>query len=113
VVRLRRAGGDAARASGLARVADLHARGRMDFELVGRPGEAKADALLAAAHRLYLPRKTISFVDPDDQDYIMAHKLEAETYPRLFGCGADLRKLADAAEPAGVPAVAEAVRKAA
>ncbi|UPT73501.1 MAG: hypothetical protein M0D55_16770 [Elusimicrobiota bacterium] len=104
------AGGDPARAAGLARVADLHARGRMDFELVGRPGEAKADALLAAAHRLYLPRKTISFVDPDDQDYILAHKLEAGSYPRLFGCGPDLRRLADAAEPEGVRAVADAVR---
>jgi hypothetical protein len=96
--------------AGLARVADLHARGRMDFELVGRPGEPKADALLAAVNRLYLPRKVISFVDPDDQDYILAHRLEAESYPRLFGCGSDLRRLADASDPAGVPAVAEAVK---
>ena len=96
--------------AGLARVADMHARGRMDFELVGRTGEPKADALLAAVHRLYLPRKVISFVDPDDQDYILAHRLEADTYPRLFGCGSDLRRLADASEPAGVPAVAEAVK---
>lgn len=94
----------------LARIADLHARGRMDFELVGRTGEPKADALLAAVHRLYLPRKIISFVDPDDQDYILAHRLEADTYPRVFGCGADLRRLADAAEPAGVASVAEAVK---
>jgi hypothetical protein len=82
----------------------------MDFELVGRPGEPKADALLAAVNRLYLPRKVISFVDPDDQDYILAHRLEAETYPRVFGCGADLRRLADASDSAGVPAVAEALR---
>ena len=100
------------RGAALARVADLHARGRMDFELVGRPGEPKADALLAAAHRLYLPRKVISFVDPDDQDYILAHRLEAETYPRLFACAADLRPVADAAEPAAVPAIADALRKA-
>ncbi len=104
---------DARPRAGLARVADMHARGRMDFELVGRSGEPKADALLAAVHRLYLPRKVISFVDPDDQDYILAHRLEADTYPRLFGCGEDLRRLADAAEPAGVPAVAEAVARAA
>lgn len=97
--------------AGLARVADLHARGRMDFELVGRPGELKADALLAAVNRLYMPRKVISFVDPDDQDYILAHHLHAETYPRVFGCGADLRRLADASEPADVPAVAEAVKR--
>ncbi|MCR4294142.1 MAG: hypothetical protein NUW21_01305, partial [Elusimicrobia bacterium] len=96
--------------AGLARVADLHARGRQDFELVGRPGEGKADALLAAVYRLYLPRKVISFVDPDDQDYILAHRLQAESYPRLFGCGPDLRRLADAAEPAGVAAVAAAVK---
>lgn len=96
--------------AGLARVADLHARGRQDFELVGRPGEGKADALLAAVHRLYLPRKVISFVDPDDQDYILAHRLQADSYPRLFGCGPDLRRLADAAEPADVAAVAAAVK---
>lgn len=102
--------GDAALGCGLARVADLHARGRMDFELVGRSGEPKADALLAAVHRLYLPRKVISFVDPDDQDYILAHRLEAETYPRVFGCGSDLRRLADASDPEGVSAVALAVR---
>ncbi|MBI5246720.1 MAG: hypothetical protein HY923_06030, partial [Elusimicrobia bacterium] len=98
------------RAAGLARVADLHARGRMDFELVGRAGESKSDSLLSAVHRLYLPRKVISFVDPDDQDYILAHRLEAETYPRLFGCGSDLRRLADTAETEGVPGLAEAVR---
>ena len=98
------------RAAGLARVSDLHARGRMDFELVGRPGEPKADALLAATHRLYLPRKVISFVDPDDQDYILAHRLEAASYPRLFGCGSDLRRLADAAEISEVLALVEAVR---
>ncbi|MDP3541839.1 MAG: hypothetical protein Q8T11_05155 [Elusimicrobiota bacterium] len=96
--------------AGLARVADLHARGRQDFELVGRPGEGKADALLAAVHRLYLPRKVISFVDPDDQDYILAHRLQADSYPRLFGCGPDLRRLADASVPADVAAVADAVK---
>ena len=96
--------------AGLARVADLHARGRLDFELVGVPGEPKADALLAAVHRLYLPRKVISFVDPDDQDYILAHRLQAESYPRLFGCGPDLRRLAEAGDPSGVAAVAEAVK---
>ena len=97
--------------AGLARVADLHARGRMDFELVGRSGEMKADALLAAMNRLYLPRKVISFVDPDDQDYILAHRLGAETYPRVFGCAADLAPLANASEPAGVPAVVEIVKR--
>jgi|CXWL01.1.fsa_nt_gi uncharacterized protein YyaL (SSP411 family) len=103
-------GGSARAAAPLARIADLHARGRMDFELVGRPGEAKADALLAEVHRLYLPRKVISFVDPDDQDYILAHRLEAETYPRLFACGSDLRRIADASAPADVPALAAALK---
>ena len=103
-------GGSARAAASLARVADLHARGRMDFELVGRPGEAKADALLAAVHRLYLPRKVISFVDPDDQDYILAHRLEAETYPRLFACGSDLRRIADVAAPADVPTLAATLK---
>lgn len=106
------AGADPARLAGLARVADMAARGRADFELVGRPGETRALALVAALRRLPAPRAIVSFVDPDDQDYILAHKLTADSYPRLFGCGADLRRLADAAEPAAVAAVVEAVRAA-
>ena len=98
-------------AAALARAADLHARGRLDLELVGKAGEPRAEALLAAAHRLYLPRKVISFVDPDDQDYILAHKLEADAYPRLFACAADLRRVADAGDPAGVPALAAALKE--
>ena len=94
----------------LARVADLYARGRMDFELVGRPGEAKADALLGAMQRLYLPRMVVSFVDPDDQDYILAHRLEAQEYPSLFACGADLRRVADTSSPSEVAALAASLR---
>ena len=105
------AGGEARAVAPLARVADLHARGRMDFELVGRPGEAKADALIAAMQRHYLPRMVISFVDPDDQDYIMAHRLEAEAYPRLFACGADLRRVADAGRPSEVSALVAALKR--
>ncbi len=103
---------DAAALAGLARAADMAARGRADFELVGRPGEARSAALLAALRRLYTPRAIVSFVDPDDQDYILAHKLEADSYPRLFGCGSDLRRLADAGEPERVADVAAAVRAA-
>jgi hypothetical protein len=106
------AGAAPERLSSLARMADMAARGRADFELVGRPGEARSAALLSALRRLYLPRAIVSFVDPDDQDYILAHKLEADDYPRLFGCGADLRRLADAGEPEGVAGVAAAVRAA-
>ncbi|MFI5347525.1 MAG: hypothetical protein ACHQ51_14215 [Elusimicrobiota bacterium] len=106
------ADGDAAAMAGLARVSDMAGRGRADFELIGRQGETRAAALLAALRRRFLPRAIVSFVDPDDQDYILAHRLEAETYPRLFGCGADLRRLADAGDPAGVGAVADAVRAA-
>ncbi|MFI5362809.1 MAG: hypothetical protein ACHQ49_12625 [Elusimicrobiota bacterium] len=105
-------GSDAARLAGLARAGDIAARGRADFELVGRPGESKSEALLSALRRHYAPRAIVSFVDPDDQDYIMAHKLEADSYPRLFGCGVDLRRLADAGEAEGVGAVVAAVRSA-
>lgn len=94
--------GDPAREAGLARVADMAARGRMDFELIGRPGEPRADALLGAVLRLHLPRKVVSFVDPDDQDYILAHKLDGAGYPRLFACGPDLRRVADTDDPARV-----------
>ncbi|MFI5350090.1 MAG: hypothetical protein ACHQ2Z_11135, partial [Elusimicrobiota bacterium] len=62
--------------------------------------------------RHYAPRAIVSFVDPDDQDYIMAHKMEAGSYPRLFGCGSDLRRLADAGEADEVAAVIAAVRAA-
>jgi hypothetical protein len=104
------AGADAARLAGLARAADMAARGRADFELVGRPGEVRAAALLAALRRRFQPRAIVSFVDPDDQDYILAHRLTAQTYPRLFGCGGDLRRLADAERPEQVGAVIDAVR---
>jgi hypothetical protein len=97
------------RRAGLARVSALGASGRADFEIVGRAGEAGTQAILDALHRLHLPRKIVSFVDPDDQDYLLAHKLHADAFPRLFGCGPDLRKVADAGDPAGVPAVAAAV----
>ncbi|MBI3566099.1 MAG: hypothetical protein HY079_12950, partial [Elusimicrobia bacterium] len=106
------AAGDPARLAGLARIADMQARGRADFELIGRLGEPRAMGLLAALRRQSLPRALVSFVDPDDQDYILAHKLTADSYPRLFGCGSDLRRLADAAAPEGVPAVVAAVRAA-
>ena len=105
-------GSDPARLAGLARAGDISARGRADFELVGRHGESKSEALLSALRRHYAPRAIVSFVDPDDQDYILAHKMEADSYPRLFGCGADLRRLADAGEPEGVGAVVAAVREA-
>jgi len=103
---------DPQRLAGLARAADMAAQGRADFELVGRVGEARSAGLLAALRRAYVPRAIVSFVDPDDQDYILAHKLEADAYPRLFGCGADLRRLADAGEPDRVGDVIAAVRAA-
>lgn len=94
----------------LARVQDISARGRLELELVGRPGEARADALLAALHARYLPRKIVSFVDPDDQDYILAHKLEAAGYPCLFGC-LQHKPAASAGEPSQVGAVLAALER--
>ena len=101
--------GDPVTRAGLARIADMSRRGRADFELVGRVGDSQALALLKALRRKHVPRAIVSFVDPDDQDYILAHKLEAENYPRLFGCAGDLRRLADAKEPDGVEDVVDAV----
>lgn len=101
------------RRGGLARVSALKAKGRADFEIVGRVNEAATQSILRALHRLHLPRKIVSFVDPDDQDYLLAHKLHADAFPRLFGCGPDLRKLADAGDAEGVPAVVKAVLEAA
>ena len=98
-------------AAPLVRLQDFLARGRMELELVGRPGDPAADALLAELHRHYLPRRIVSFVDPDDQDYILAHKLQAPFYPRLFGC-VDFRAKADAAVPQDVPAVLKALKEA-
>ncbi|MEK7858800.1 MAG: hypothetical protein AAB320_06615, partial [Elusimicrobiota bacterium] len=98
-------------AAPLVRLQDFLTRGRMELELVGRPGDPAADALLAELHRHYLPRRIVSFVDPDDQDYILAHKLQAPSYPRLFGC-VDFRAKADAAVPQDVPAVLKALKEA-
>jgi len=95
---------------GFARVQDMLARGRMDLELVGRMDDPRTEELLTAVNRLYLPRKIVSFVDPDDQDYILAHRLEAESYPRLFACAADLRPIASAERPQDVPAAIAALR---
>ena len=105
-------GSDPSRLASLARMGDIAARGRADFELVGRHGESKSEALLSALRRHFAPRAIVSFVDPDDQDYILAHKMEADSYPRLFGCDSDLRRLADAGEPEDVGAVVAAVRAA-
>lgn len=106
-------GAQGADAAELARVQHLLQGGRMDLELVGRLGEAKTDALLAEIHRHYAPRRIVSFVDPDDQDYILAHKLakkgEPQVFPRVFGC-VDLRPVAEAGEPSQVGAVVAAVR---
>lgn len=102
------AAADGPMAAGLAKVQDMLARGRLDLELIGRPGDPAADGLLGAVHRHYAPRRIVSFVDPDDQDYILAHKLEAPTYPRLFGC-VDLRPVAHTDAPAAVSDVLKAL----
>ncbi len=94
-----------------ARVREMLSRGRMDLELVGRLDDLRTRALLTAVNRLDLPRKIVSFVDPDDQDYILAHKLEASSYPRLFACGPDLHPMASTDEPGEVAAVVEALRR--
>jgi hypothetical protein len=101
---LARASRPEADCAGAARVQDMLGRGRLDLHLIGRPGDPACDALLAAAQRPHAPRRIVSFVDPDDQDYILAHKLEAPSYPRLFGC-VDLRAVADTDSASGVPAV--------
>lgn len=95
--------------AGVARVQDMLQRGRLYLELIGRPGDDdRADLLLTAAHRHYAPRRVISFVDPDDQDYILAHKLEAPSYPRLFG-SVELKPVASAGSPEEVAAVMKAL----
>ena len=94
----------------LLRVQDIHQRGRFDLELVGKLDDPKTRALLGAAGAVYLPRKIVSFVDPDDQDYILAHKLEAATYPRLFVCDKNLKPLASAGDPEEVFAILEKSR---
>jgi uncharacterized protein YyaL (SSP411 family) len=100
-----------ARAARLARVQDMLAAGRLDLELVGRPGEPQAEELLAALNRHHAPRRIVSFVDPDDQDYILAHRLELDRPPVLFGC-VDLKPVADARTPAAVGDVLKALSQA-
>lgn len=99
---------DAPGGAGLARVQDMLARGRADFELVGKRGEEGTESLLSAVGRCYAPRRVVSFVDPDDQDYILAHKLSG-ALPRLFACGPDLRAIDSTDQPGEVPRLVDRV----
>ena len=51
----------------------------------------------------------MSFVDPDDQDYIMAHHLETRSFPRLFGC-VDLKPEFEAGNAEEIAVLLEALR---
>ncbi len=91
-----------------ARVQEMFSRGRLDLELVGRLQEGRTKEFLWALQQHYLPRKIVSFVDPDDQDYILAHKLQAKSYPRLFGCIA-LKRKTDLDDPTKVGQLIESL----
>jgi uncharacterized protein YyaL (SSP411 family) len=91
----------------LARTQDIGVGARMEVELVGKIGDPRVNALLSALHRHYLPRLIVSFIDPDDQDYILAHKLTAESFPHAFACR-DLKPIASAGKPEDV---AEMIRR--
>ena len=80
----------------LAKILDMRLQGRIELEIVGHAHETAFQKILETLASLYAPRKTISFISPDDQDYILAHGLDAESYPRLFGC-VDLKRRADTA----------------
>ncbi len=80
-----------------ASILDMRLRGRIELEIVGRAEEKNSQKMLQTLATLYAPRKIISFINPDDQDYILAHGLEAESYPRLFGC-VGLKRRADTAD---------------
>lgn len=108
--RLIQPGAVSAAFAGLARIQDMLSRGRLDLELVGRLDDACARELLRAVHGKYLPRKVISFVDPDDQDYIQAHKLSSSDLPRLFAC-VNLQRVADTGDPAQVGDILAALQK--
>ncbi len=77
-----------------AHILDMRSRGRIELEIVGRAEEEVSQRMLETLATLYAPRKIISFINPDDQDYILAHGLDAESYPRLFGC-VNLKRCAD------------------
>lgn len=77
-----------------ASILDMRLQGRIELEIVGRVEEESSRKMLETLASFYAPRKIISFINPDDQDYILAHGLEAESYPRLFGC-VDLKRRAD------------------
>ena len=96
-------------AAPLVRLQDMHAKGRLDLELVGRPEDPRTAEILTVLHRHYLPRKVVSFVDPDDQDYIMAHHLETRSFPRLFGC-VDLKPEFEAGNAEEIAVLLEALR---
>ncbi len=68
----------------LARLADIAAKGRLELDLIGLPEDPRTRPLLVGVYGRYLPRRIVSFIDPDDMDFILAHRLSAPRYPRLF-----------------------------
>lgn len=71
-------------AAPLAQVCDQFLAGRLEADLVGRVDDAETRAVLEAYLRHYQPRGVLAFIDPDDQDFILAHRMKAPSYPRLF-----------------------------
>ncbi|MBI4057477.1 MAG: thioredoxin domain-containing protein [Elusimicrobia bacterium] len=67
-----------------ARITDHFLNGRMELNLVGKKEDPQTRRMLEALHRFYIPRAVISFIDPDDQDFILAHKMKVAQYPHLF-----------------------------
>jgi len=71
-------------AAAYARLHDTHLKGRLELDLIGHPEDPKTRELLTRLKSHYLPRALVSFIDPDDMDFILAHRLTAPRYPRLF-----------------------------
>jgi uncharacterized protein YyaL (SSP411 family) len=76
--------GDPHAAAPYARLYDIFSKGRLELDLIGRADSDETKDLLAQVRRLYLPRAVVSFVHPDDMDFILAHRLTAPRYPRVF-----------------------------
>ena len=68
----------------LGRLVDIHLKGRLELDFIGHREEPKGKQILVDLHRHFLPRKIVSFIDPNDMDFILAHRLTAPRYPRLF-----------------------------
>ncbi|MBI4248389.1 MAG: thioredoxin domain-containing protein [Elusimicrobia bacterium] len=67
-----------------ARILDLYQRGRLEVEVVGRKEMSKTHDFIAKLQSSFLPRKLLAFVDPEDRDFLLAHRMRTNRFPAVY-----------------------------